>query len=254
MKFYRIKAIVLKNIYNEFSNIVRLADSLYWPVIDIALWGLSSVWLQKTQPGVPNIVLTILTGLVFWQVINRANNEISLTMIEEVWSKSLVNLFSTPLQLFEWLCGALITGLIKTTFVVWTFYALNIFTAGWILIPFSFSLILYGWTIGLIGASLIIYWGQKMSSVPWMMLFLFAPFSAVFYPLDVLPYWMRIIAKSLPGAYIFEGMRKSLFNPDYLPLSDLLISYGLNIIYLTLAVILFKFMFEKSRSKGLAQL
>lgn len=261
MKLYRVKAIVIKNIYNEFSNIIRLADSLYWPVIDIALWGLSSVWFQKTNTDIPNIILIVLTGLVFWQVINRANNEISLTMIEEVWSKSLVNLFSTPLQLSEWLCGALITGLIKTifvlffgTFVVWTFYALNIFTAGWILIPFAFSLILYGWTIGLVGASLIVYWGQKMSSIPWMMLFFFAPFSAVFYPLETLPHWMQIIAKVLPGAYIFEGMRKSLFNPGYLPLTDLFISYGLNITYLTLAILLFKFMFEKSRAKGLAQL
>lgn len=261
MKFYRIKAIVYKNIYNEFSNIIRLADSLYWPVIDIALWGLSSVWFQKHQTEVPNAVLVILTGLVFWQVINRVNNEISLTMMEEVWSKSLINLFSTPLTLYEWLCGALITGLIKTifvllfgSFIVWLFYSLNIFTIGWIIIPFAFSLILFGWTIGLIGSSLIVYWGQKMSSIPWMMLFLFAPFSAVFYPLNVLPLWMKIIAKALPGAYIFEGMRKTLLNPEIMPLNDLFISLLLNFIYLFFAIILFNYMFKKSKAKGLARL
>ncbi len=260
MKFYRIKAIVLKNIYNEFSNLIRLADSLYWPIIDIALWGLSSMWIQNTQSKVPNLVLVVMTGLVLWQVINRANNEISLTMIEEVWSKSLVNLFSTPLKLSEWICGALLTGLIKTFFVllfgglvVWLFYSLNIFTTGWYLLPFAFSLIMFGWMIGLLGASMIINWGGKMASIPWMMLFLFAPFTGVFYPIEVLPVWMQYIAKALPGSYIFEGMRQVLFTGT-MPMNDLLISFGLNFLYLTLALFLFKYMFEKSRSRGLSQL
>lgn len=260
MKFYRVKAIIIKNIFNEFSNIIRLADSLYWPIIDIAVWGLSSVWLQKSQANVPNVVLVMMTGLVLWQVMSRANNEISLTLLEEVWSKSLVNLFSTPLLLSEWLCGVLITGLIKTGFVlifgagvVWAFYALNIFSAGWYLLPFVFSLIMFGWIIGLLGASIIIYWGQKMQSIPWMMLFLFAPFSAVFYPIEVLPAWMKVIAKMLPGSYIFEGMRKVIFTGT-MPLNDLLISFALNIIYLALTLLLFKFMFEKSRARGLSQL
>lgn len=260
IKYHRIEAMVIKNIYNELGNIIRLADSLYWPIIDITLWGLTSVWMQKSNSGVPNVVLVVMTGLVLWQVINRANQEISLTLIEEIWSKSLVNLFSTPLQLSEWILGSLITGLIKTIcvlffggLIVWLFYALNIFQIGWVMLPFTFSLILFGWVIGFFGSSFIIYYGQKVQSIPWIMLFLFAPFSAVFYPVKILPYWMQLISYALPGAYIFEGMREALLC-NVFPFKKLLISFALNAFYLTLSLSFFKFMFEKSREKGLSQL
>jgi ABC-2 type transport system permease protein len=87
----------------------------------------------------------------------------------------------------------------------------------------------------------------------WMVGFLFAPFSAVFYPVDVLPECEQIISWCLPTTYIFQGMRAILAG-DTFPLSYYGISLGLDVIYLILTLLLFRFAFEKSREKGLGRL
>ena len=258
--FYRVRAVILRSFMAERRNFMRLMDAMYWPIMDILLWGMSSSWIAKSHSKLPDIVLVIMTGLVFWQVVMRASYEISVGLIEEVWSKSFVTLFSTPLTVREWILGVMLNGIIKTLFVlffgvliVWLLYALNIFTFGWMLIPFVISLILFGWVTGFVGASLIVYWGNKVSSVPWVFAFLFAPFSAVYYPIDALPVWGQYLAYCLPLSYIFEGMRTVIFSNTY-PWEQLAISFGLNSIYLFISLSFFKFMFKKSRKRGFDRL
>ena len=70
------------------------------------------------------------------------------------------------------------------------------------------SLLISGWFMGFVNAGVIIYYGRKVQSTAWIAGFALAPFSAVYYPLDILPGWARAVASALP-MYIFEGMRKS---------------------------------------------
>ena len=107
--------------------------------------------------------------------------------------------------------------------------------------------------MGFLGAAFIMYYGNKVQTLAWTMGFMFAPFSAVYYPLSSLPSWIQNISKFLPTTYVFEGMR-GIINNQSLPLDMLLKSLGLNILYLTLSIAFFVFMFEKSRAKGLARL
>jgi len=107
--------------------------------------------------------------------------------------------------------------------------------------------------MGFLGSSVIVYWGQKVQTIAWTMGFLFAPFSAVYYPLSQLPGWVQKIALWLPTTYVFEGMRTVIFTGK-LDIVILAKSLGLNVIYLIGSLILFRFMFEKSRAKGLARL
>ena len=49
---------------------------------------------------------------------------------------------------------------------------------------------------------------------------LLSPFAGVFYPLAVLPHWMRVVAYALPPSYVFESMRTVLDGrvPELAPL------------------------------------
>ncbi|GAG24721.1 unnamed protein product, partial [marine sediment metagenome] len=107
MNFNRVKAIIIRHIYNFKHSLDRLFDSFYWPVMDIILWGLTSQYIQNTGEKVSHIVLIILSGLIFWQVIWRGQYEITTNLLEELWSQNLVNLFSTPLTVTEWIAGIL---------------------------------------------------------------------------------------------------------------------------------------------------
>lgn len=252
----RVGAIVLRHLYNFRRNWDRVSDAVYWPVMDIILWGLSASWIAKCASNVSTITLALLTAVVFWQIVWRANYEVSVNLLEEMWSENLANLFATPLTPLEWVCGTMVLGIIKILasivvgFVaVWLIYSLNIFEVGWMFIPYAVSLTLSGWFIGFMAAGLIIYFGQKIQTLAWSFGYILAPFSGVFYSIDTLPEWARYIAYCLPTSYVFEGMRAVLFKSEFRP-ELLLISFLLNFLYLAVFVWFFLFMFEKRRERG----
>lgn len=260
MKWHRINAVIVRHLYAYQRNFDRLTDSFYWPLMDILIWGLTSSWIQQSQSGVSNVVTILLTGLVFWQIVWRGNYEISVNLLEEFWNQNLVNLFSTPLTISEWLVAVIILSVIKMCITIavciiaiYFLYATNIFTLGWYLLPFVVSLLMSGWIMGFLGSSVIIYWGQKVQTIAWTMGFLFAPFSAVYYPLSQLPTWVQHVSVFLPTTYIFEGMRAVIATGN-LDTIVLIKSFALNSIYLFAAILLFRMMFEKSRNKGLSRL
>lgn len=259
MSFSRIWATFLRYFY-FFAKLDQLYDLFYWPAVDIILWGMTSLWIQTEGTKVPGIGLAILTGLVFWHIIWRSNYEVTVNLLQEFWNRNMVNIFSTPLKLSEWMAATMLIGLLKAlislifgAFVVWMFYTLNIFSMGWAFLPFCASLTLSGWFIGFLSASIMVYYGQRVQMIAWITPYVFAPFCAVFYPLSVLPAWAKQIAYCLPMTYIFEGMRILLFE-NVFSTRMFLISVGMNLVYLVLSMGLFKVMFEKSRNKGLARL
>lgn len=259
MSWHRIWGAYLRYFY-FFARLDHLADLFFWPALDIFLWGMTSVWIQHQEGTASTFAIAILTALVFWQIIWRSNYEVSVNLLQEFWNRNMVNLFSTPLKLSEWIASLMLAGFSKIFItlgfgglVVWLLYALDIFAMGWAILPFCGSLLLSGWFLGFLSAAIMVYYGQRVQMLAWMMGYIFMPFSAVFYPLSALPYWGQCLAKGLPMTYIFEGMRKVL-NEKIFAWEDFAISMGLNVVYLIVTMVFFRKMFEKSRSKGLSRL
>jgi len=254
----RIWGVILRYFY-FFMRLDHISDLFFWPILDLFLWGITSVWIQEHDPSMPKLALSILAGLVFWQLIWRSNYEICVNLLQEFWSRNLVNLFSTPLKLREWICALMCIGMGKITVallfgagVIAAMYSLNLFTFGFTLIPFCFSLLLSGWFLGFLSASFVIYLGQRMQMLAWMTAYAFMPFSAVFYPIEALPDWAQVIGRALPMTYIFEGMREVL-KTGVFSWELFWTSIGLNVAYLMGTFALFTFFFDKSRKKGLAR-
>lgn len=259
MSFSRIKGVFFRYYYNLIKGFMQLSDLFYWPLVDILLWGLTSIWIQR-QSQTPHLPLILMTGLIFWQVAWRGSIDISINLLQEFWTRNLVNMFSTPLKISEWICGVLLLSACKLTvtisfgtLMVYLLYSLNVFTVGWAFLPFAALLFIFGWTIGFTTSGLIIYWGHQVEMLAWMIGFLFAPFSAVFYPVGILPEWAQVISWMLPTTYVFEGMRQILAG-EAIPYSYMLFSLVLNTVYLSSSIFFFQFMFKKSRKKGLARL
>jgi ABC-2 type transport system permease protein len=260
IKAYRIWAIVLRYMRESFRDIFVVADYLYWPIMDIFMWGMMTVWLAEHHQNPSALVLVVLSGLVFWHIVYQANIEIAKNILDEFWSQNLINLFSSPLTVYEWLIAVMIMGAMRMFFTVligflavWFFYALNIFSLGYALVPFAASLLMTGWFMGILTAAIILYGGMRTQWLAWAAGWLLAPFSSVFYSVDLLPRWGQIVARCLPTTYVFEGMREVLLN-DQIPYNNLIISFCLNSVYLMLAFFVFVHMFEKSRTRGLARL
>jgi ABC-2 type transport system permease protein len=117
------------------------------------------------------------------------------------------------------------------------------------LAPFVVNLVLTGWIIGVLTTSLIMRFGQEAEVLAWSMVFLFQPISCVFYPMDVLPAWLKAIAWMNPAAHIFEGMR-TVLTTQAVPALNLGFASGLNLLYLVAVILWFHYTFNVCKDRG----
>ncbi|KKS80401.1 MAG: hypothetical protein UV54_C0007G0010 [Candidatus Beckwithbacteria bacterium GW2011_GWA2_43_10] len=260
MVWARVKAVVWRHLYNFRHSLDRLADSFYWPAIDIFIWGLTSVYIREATVEIPNIVILLMTGLVFWMIVWRGQYEITVNLLEEMWNSNLVNLFTTPLTVYEWMIGVVVLGIAKMIItisfagiLVYLLYAVNIFKFGWLILPFMALLLIFGWSVGFIVAGLIVRFGMRIQTLAWTGIYLLAPFSAIYYPVANLPSWAQTIARWTPTSYVFEGMRSVIFTGT-MDQAGLIKSVGLTIVFFLSAIGFFLFCFNQSRKTGLARL
>lgn len=259
INFNRVFAMVLRDFYGLLHSYDRIGDMFYWPAMDLFVWGLTGAYfVQQTHSS--NALTIILTGLIFYIVIWRANYEINQNILSEIWDRNLVNIFASPLSLTEWVLSFLIFGLIKmfislifSAVLGFLLYKYNIFLYGMWLIPFVLSLLLTGWAAGFFVAGFIIRFGQKIQTLAWTGIYIIVPFSALYYSVSILPVWAQKVALITPPSYIFEGMRQIIFTGK-LSYDTLLISFGLNIFYLAIGIWFFVFMFNKSKKLGFGRL
>ena len=172
----------------------------------------------------------------------RSQQGITIAFLEELWARNLMNLFASPLKPSEFLTATMAMSVMKVTVVsivmagsALLFYSYNILIVGVWLMPFVLNLVITGWIIGVFTTSLIMRFGQEAEVLAWSMVFLFQPISCVFYPLEVLPTWLQMIAWANPAAHIFEGMR-TVLSGGASPLGNLAWAVCLNGAFLIVVV------------------
>ncbi|TAK07494.1 MAG: ABC transporter permease [Candidatus Manganitrophaceae bacterium] len=257
MKLHRVTALVLRHLYLYQRSLPRMTEVLFWPLIDLLLWGFVTLYLQRFQANLPKFVTFFLGALILWDILYRAQQGISVSFLEEVWSKNLLNLFVTPMRPSEFLAALLTISIAKlltaglaSAFLAWLFYSFNLFVLGLSLIPFVLNLALMGWAIGIITMASILLYGQEAEVMAWGLAFLVQPVSAVFYPVSVMPAWVQPIAWMMPSSHVFEGMR-AVVETGAFPVEELVKAFILNLFYLSLALSFFYRNLRVVKEKGL---
>lgn len=257
-QWHRVYAFCLRHTYPLKRDFDLLSDMLYWPIIDVFLWGITSKWIGEGS-NKSTVVSSILIGLILWNVIWRSQSDISRNLMDEIWNNNLVNLFSTPLTLREWIVGVIILSIgkmfvtvILLTSIILMLYSVNVFILGWWLIPFFLCTMMTGWWVGFIAAGIVLRWGQKLQTVIWTLPGILLPFSVVYFPLAMLPSFLKPISYLLPTTYIFESMR-SLLNTGTVNGVYIALSFCINFIYLFFTTKWFMASFKKSIELGLGR-
>ena len=260
INFNRVLAMVIRYTYNLKHSLDRLSDMFYWPLLDLLVWGITGLYLAKFNHLSSNYLFLILNGLVFWIVVWRGQYEINTNLLAEIWDKNIVNIFISPLNVYEWILSFMIFGLIKSlisvafsAIIAYLIYGFNILSYGPALVLFFISLIMTGWAFGFVVAGFLVRYGQRIQTLAWGGVAIVAPFSVLYYPLSVLPHWAQTVAHFVPSSYVFEALREALFTKQ-IAFDKLIISFGINTIYLTLGIAFFVFMFNKSKKLGLGRL
>jgi ABC-2 type transport system permease protein len=250
----RISALMLRYLYLYRSSAARLMGVLFWPVMDLLVWGFLTTYLQRM--ALPSTLLFLLGGVIFWDVFYSAQQAITLSITEEIWVRNILNLFVAPLSTAELLIATSLVGVLRATtsalalaLLARVFYSFNLFAIGLPLVPYFFALLLFGWAMGIFTMALVLRFGQAAEALIWGIPFLIQPISAVFYPVSVLPRWLQPVSRAIPSTHVFEGMRSAL-RTGRVDLASLVPALLLDLLSLLLAAWFFAWMLERVRDKG----
>jgi len=257
MSGHRIAAVCLRYFYLYKRSAPRLMEIFYWPLLDLLLWGFITLYLARYKESLPNFTAFLLGALILWDILFRSQQGISVSFLEDVWSRNFLNLFASPLQPGEYLLALMLMSVFKIlvaatvmSTLAWLFYSFNIFVLGMTLVPFVLCLVMLGWAIGIVTISFILRFGQEAEILAWGIGLLFQPVSAVFYPVSVLPGFLRVLARGVPASYVFEGMRQAITTGRF-ALRELVLALGLSAVYLAGSLIIFHTTFKAVKKKGL---
>jgi ABC-2 type transport system permease protein len=257
MKLYRIRAIVLRHVYEVLHNANHITYMVYWPIVNILVWGFFTLYLRHGDRLQPGILSCLLGAVILWGLFNAFQRDMAVGFLEELWSRNLVGLFASPLSVSEYVTGLIIVtlfkamvGLLVSSLIAWLFYHYDVFPMLPPLMPFILNLVLFALTIGVIITGLIFRYTTKFQAMAWSFAGILMPLSCVFYPLSSLPSFLRPLASVLPTTQSFEGMREVI---DRGAFSYLHFRSGLelNMIYFIFSIVFFRLMFESAKSRGL---
>ncbi|MEO8571992.1 MAG: ABC transporter permease [Chloroflexota bacterium] len=191
--------------------------------------GALSISLIGADQGNEKLLLTLMVGAIFWNYLSVVFSWIAETITVERWEGTLEYTMMAPIRRSSQLLGsvvyAMLYGLIHTTVI---FVALVLFfpqlnlslanpvTAISFMLLGSFSFV----GIGMIAAILPLLYVERGAQMTFVLQSVLLLVSGVYYSVDVLPPWMRVLSHLSPATYVLDGVRAGLLRGA--PVTDLL--------------------------------
>jgi ABC-2 type transport system permease protein len=159
----RIGAILLRHLYLMRSSWLRVFDLAYWPLMQMILWGFINSFLATQSSWVLRAGGILIGAILLWDVLVRGQFGLTLSLLEEMWSRNFANLFVSPLRPAEYAVALMamsiirsLLGVVPAALIAIPLFAYSIFDLGLPLVAFYVVLVMTGWAVGLmIGATLI---------------------------------------------------------------------------------------------------
>jgi ABC-2 type transport system permease protein len=259
MNILHIYGIFLRNIILIRRSVGRMFGLFFFSTFELFLWGFVTLWLRDLAGDDSrfNFVFLLLTGLIFWHLFIRAQQSFSISFLEDVWSRNIMNFFAAPVTTKEFITGlafiSITQGFLSFFYIsvlATVLYSLEVWSLGFYMIPFFVNIFVFGWTLGLIAIGLLLRFGPAFEILAFFLPMMFLPFSAVYYPVSVFPEIIQHIAFFLPTMHMFEGMR-AVLTQEAFPMGHALWATGLNVLYFLLGFSFFTWMVHVARKRGL---
>ena len=206
----RVRAMVRRSLLSQSRNPDFWFLLLVLPLVDGLLFG--SIGVAYGIGDAP--VVLLVTGIMLFHLIWQLTLAGSFGLLDEVWSRNLLNLIATPLTEREMLSSFGIVGLLRTAVSVTVigavgvvFFAVSPISAGVVLVPSAALLLLFGWSVALFVVGLTLQYGDRAEVFSWGTLVLLMPLSGVFYPVESLPPVLQAVARAIPLTHVFDAVR-----------------------------------------------
>jgi ABC-2 type transport system permease protein len=179
-----------------------------------------------------------------------------MMFLEEIWSRNFTNLFIAPIKINEIIASLTLTaifrtliGLVPATILAIPLFGVSIFKLGIPLLFLLLSLYIFGITLGVLVTSGLLRFGPSFESIAWASLFFLAPLGCIYYPIEILPHSLQLIAKALPLVHIFEEMRNILLN-NSVSWFQIIKSISISMMYFVFGVIVFYVSYFGAKVRG----
>jgi ABC-2 type transport system permease protein len=252
----RVGAMVLRNWYLLRSSWPRIVDLIYWPAVQVLMWGFLQLYLIDKTSMAAQAGGAFIGAVLLWDILFRGQIGFSISFLEEMWSRNLANLMMTPLRPSEFIAALMVMsvvrvliGLVPVTIMAIIFFGFNFWALGLAVPAFFFNLILTSWSIGLLASGLVLRKGTGAEGLAWSMTFVLLPLACVYYPLATLPVWLQWIAMALPPTHVFEGLR-TLVLENRFDAGAMLTAFLLNLVYFAAAATAFGLLLRSARKSG----
>ncbi|HMX08836.1 MAG TPA: ABC transporter permease [Microthrixaceae bacterium] len=206
----RVRAMVRRSLLSQSRNPDFWFLLLVLPLVDGLLFG--SIGVAYGIGDAP--VVLLVTGIMLFHLIWQLTLAGSFGLLDEVWSRNLLNLIATPLTEREMLSSFGVVGLLRTGVSVTVigavgvvFFAVSPTSAGVVLVPSAALLLLFGWSVALFVVGLTLQYGDRAEVFSWGTLVLLMPLSGVFYPVESLPPVLQVVARAIPLTHVFDAVR-----------------------------------------------
>ena len=114
MSWSKIYALSLRHIYLIKGSFPRILDLIYWPTIQIFLWGFISKFFTLNSTYYENTVGIILSAAILYDFLFRSSISYNMMFLEEIWSRNFTNLFIAPIKISEIITALTFTAIFRT--------------------------------------------------------------------------------------------------------------------------------------------
>jgi ABC-2 type transport system permease protein len=240
-----------KNWLISKRNVFTLFELFFWPMISLLSIGLLTRFLEVGA----EMVSFLLVGAIALTILQVAQIDVAYVLLFDMWSKSIKNTFIAPVESYHLVFGALIFGIVRGSVVfailaVVSRYLFGFdFLAGGALMVLIFlaGVFAVAAVIGMTVCISILTFGQKADVAAWSLSGLILLVSGIYYPVDVLPEALQVLARAIPLTYFLEYYRSAYIPGPH----NLALGATLAAAYLALGLILLQKSIERARRTGI---
>ena len=211
----RMRAVARRHAYVMLRSPHRLFDVSLWPLVDVLLFGSIAAYVGSGDAaGGEQAAGYLLAGIILWHVVYQSQIAVSTGLLEETWTRNILNLMVTPVREIEYVAGVALFGMVKLAIGVTVmavaalaFFSFDVSALGMGLVPIGAVLLVVGWAISLFVMGLVLRFGSGAEALAWGVMFVVMPLSGVFYPIDALPGALQPVARVLPTTPAFGAVR-----------------------------------------------
>src|SRR5687768_7808356 len=90
--FQRMRGVFFRHFYLLARNPEYFFDTFWQPIVEVFIWGFVSLYLSRMHETLQGILGFFLGAIVLWTVLRRGQHEVTFSLMEDAWSRSLQNI------------------------------------------------------------------------------------------------------------------------------------------------------------------